>query len=118
MKKPKSQAKPKREASNHFEESIAGLSPSLQREMQALRIHEAKILKLLSDPQKAEQYLSDPLSTLEAHGIEVPVLLKRRLQQFDPNLAEHLRRQTYALPGGQTVTARIRVHFTRGLKEG
>lgn len=118
MKKPKAQAKPKRETSSHFEASIAQLSPSLQREMQALRKQEAKILKLLGDPQKAEQYLSDPLGTLETHGIEVPALLKRRLQQFDPGLAQHLRRQTYALPGGQTVTARIRVRFTRGPKEG
>lgn len=103
---------------SHFEDSIAQLSPSLQREMRELRKQEAKILKLLSDSKKAEQYLSHPLQLLQAGGIEVPALLKRRLQQFDPNLAQHLSRQSYALPNGQTITARIRVRFTQGPKEG
>jgi chromosome segregation ATPase len=103
---------------SHFDRSIAQLSPSLQREMRELRKQEARILKLLSDPKKAEQYLSHPLQLLQSGGIEVPTLLKRRLQQFDPNLAQHLSRQTYALPNGQAITAHIRVRFTRGPREG
>lgn len=114
MAKTKSQ----KSGQSHFDQSIAQLSPSLQREMRELRKQEAKILKLLSDSHKAEQYLSHPLQLLQAGGIQVPTLLKRRLQQFDPNLAQHLSRQTYALPNGQTVTARIRVRFTQGPKEG
>lgn len=110
--------KSRKSVQSHFDQAIAQLSPSLQREMQELRKQEAKILKLLSDPTKAEQYLSNPLQLLQSGGIRVPTLLKRRLQQFDPNLAQHLQRQSYALPNGQTVTARIRVRFTQGPKEG
>jgi len=113
---PKTKSKPK--AQSHFDQSIAQLSPSLQREMQELRKHEAKILRLLSDPQKAELYLSNPLQLLQAEGIRVPALLKRRLQQFDPNIAQHLSRQAFVLPNGQTITARVKVRFTQGPKEG
>jgi hypothetical protein len=102
---------------SHFDQSIAPLSPSLQREMQELRKQEARIMKVLGDRKKAEQYLSNPLQVLQGGGIKVPVLLKRRLQQFDPSVAEHLKRQTYVLPNGQTITARITVRLTQGPKE-
>src|SRR5690349_4326713 len=94
---------------SHFDQSIAQLSPSLQREMQELRKSEAKIVKLLSDPKKAESFLANPLQFLEKGGIAVPTLLKRRLQQFDSNLVQHLKQQAFALPNGQTVTACIKV---------
>jgi len=102
---------------NHFEQSISQLNPSLQREMQELRKQETAIMKVLSDPQKAEQYLSNPLEVLRNAGINMPPLLKARLQAFDPTLADQLKRQTYALPNGQTITARITVRFTQGPKE-
>ena len=102
---------------SHFEQSIAQLSPSLQREMRELRQHEAKILKALGDAKKAALFQSDPLAFLRGEGVPVPATLAGRLRQFDTGVAANLRRQAFVLPNGQTVTARINVRFNRALKE-
>ncbi len=110
--------KPDRNSQDLGEDPLARLSPSMRRDMQALEEREDEILRLLADPKNAEAFLSDPVAVLQAGGIEVPPTLRRRLQRLDPELAQHLRRQTYVLPNGQTVTARIKVNFTRRRREG
>jgi hypothetical protein len=82
--------------------------------MRALKKQEARILELLKNPATAERFLSEPLAVLQEHGVEVPPTLARQLGKFDPTLAQHLKQQAFALPSGKTVTAQIKVRFTKG----
>jgi hypothetical protein len=96
---------------DHFEQSIASLSPSLQEEMRALRKYEAKIVELLEQAEIKAGFIQNPLGTLERLGVPVPPIIRRRLQNFDPASIAHLNKQAFVLPNGQTITPQLKIRF-------
>ncbi len=104
-------------AASHFENSIAHLGPTLREEMQHLKDQEKKILAALRDPRIAKRFLQNPTEVLVEQGVNLPPITKRRLEEFDSSLAEHLQTQTFLLPNGQTVAANITINFTGAPKE-
>ena len=84
----------------------------LQEELEALRKHEATVLRALSNEENQRLFVRDPAGLLAKLKIPVSGALKRRLRS-DETLGEVAQAPCVRLPNGQTLTPRIRFTFTK-----
>jgi hypothetical protein len=94
------------------------MGPRLRAEFEALQKSEAKILRALRDPSRAQAFAADPLGTLTTIGVAVPPIIKQRLKASaisgdQPTLAAA---QGFRMPNGQVVTANVAIRFTGSAK--
>ncbi|HVP24642.1 MAG TPA: hypothetical protein VMS81_01525 [Methanomicrobiales archaeon] len=107
-------SKVKPEGGGGFADTIP---PDLRKPLENLKKHENTILKTLNrDPRMAGLFLTDPGTALARMKIPVdPVIRKRAVIAGQAGI---LAPRRFCLPGGKTITPRIRVNFVAHRKEG
>lgn len=100
---------------------VAELGPTLRAEFEKLQASEKRLLKALSDPAAAAAFVADPNAAMATFGIDVPPIIKQRLKLAAGNSIGQRNTfdsRVFRLPDGNSVTARVNLHFTGTPKEG
>lgn len=94
------------------EDAIAAQPDWLRAEIEALKKHEAVVLRALEDAANRELYLRDPAALLGKLKVPVSGALKARLRTAAEGSASPPS-LSIRLPNGQTLSPRVKVRFVK-----